>query len=123
MEFSIQLLITFSIAAFVIFIMRFKSNKSQEFIFGKGIKTPGLNVVRIFFGIGQNQLPQESTLRFIFIFFVLFCLIEFITSNMRKEPPKTLEEVIDRGYTIVFQSMDQSTYQNNLNFIKSISKR
>ncbi|CAG9807144.1 unnamed protein product [Chironomus riparius] len=107
----ILLVATFITISIVLFNMRFTSNKVRKFVFGLGIQTPGLNVLRIFFGIGQTKLPKESILRFILIFFVLFCLImrtcyqskmfDFITSDMRKSPPKTLDEVIDMGYTIV----------------------
>jgi len=107
----ILLLTTFSVAANVIFTARFMSQKVRILLFGHGINNPGLNVTRIFFGIGQTRLPRESILRFILIFFVLFCLImrtcyqskmfEFITSDMRKPPPRTLDEVIEQRFTIV----------------------
>ena len=107
----ILLLSTFLTIPIVIFITRFMSQNARIFVFGRNISTPGLNVIRIFFGIGQIRLPRESILRFILIFFVLFCLIirtcyqskmfDFITSDMRKPAPETLDEVIEQGFTIV----------------------
>jgi len=110
----ILLLVTFLTIPIAIFITQFMSQKARIFIFGRGINTPGLNAIRIFFGIGQTRLPRESILRFILIFFVLFCLImrtcyqskmfEFITNDMRKPPPRTLDEVIEQGFTIVLMN-------------------
>jgi len=110
----ILLFATFITITVVLFVMRFTPTKFKKFVYGHGIKTPGLNVLRIFFGIGQTKLPRESILRFILIFFVMFCLImrtcyqskmfDFITTDMRKPPPRTLDEVVDMGYTIVISN-------------------
>lgn len=120
----ILLLATFITINIVLFAMRFTSKEVKKFVFGCGIKTPGLNVLRIFFGIGQTKLPNESILRFILIFFVMFCLImrtcyqskmfDFITTDMRKPPPKTLEEVIDRGYQFYTQQFMPINMLNEL---------
>jgi hypothetical protein len=106
----ILLLVTFLVISGVIFLMKFIPKKIKKIFIGSGNKTPGFNVVRIFFGIGQTRLPDESILRFILIFFVFFWLIlrtcyqsklfEFITADMRKPAPRTLDELIERDFTI-----------------------
>ena len=110
----ILLLFTTKVIILVLFVTRFIPQKMESLFFGYGIRTPGLNVVYIFFGIGQTRLPRESISRFILTFFVLFCLIirtcyqskmfEFITNDMRKSPPKTLEEVIERKFSLIFEN-------------------
>lgn len=106
----ILLLITFSIAFFTIFIINKLSKILQEVIYGKRIKTPAFNIVIIFFGISQTRIPNENFSRQILIFFVYFCLVfrtcyqskifEFMTSNPRRTPPKTIDDLIERDYTI-----------------------
>ena len=91
--------------------MQLMPKKVKIFLYGYGIKTPGLNILRSFFGITHTRLPRESILRFILIFFVMFWMVlrtcfqskmfEFITTDMRKPPPKTLDELIERDFTIV----------------------
>ncbi|KAL7015192.1 hypothetical protein ACKWTF_016332 [Chironomus riparius] len=112
-------------------VMRLMPVTLRNIFYGEGIQTPGLNVIKIFFGIGQTKLPNESILRFFLILFVMFCLImrtcyqskmfDFITSDMRKPPPKTLEEVIEHGYTIVL--LDYSALYHTLyNEVRMISR-
>jgi len=128
----IFLVAIFSTAAIFTFVMKFMPKNIRRIFYGRGIKTPGLNVIQIFFGIGQTHLPNESLLRFILIFFVLFCLImrtcyqskmfDFITSDMRKPPPKTLEDVIEQGYTVVL--LDYSAlYQSLYNEVRVVKRR
>jgi hypothetical protein len=46
-------------------------------------------------------------------------MFDFITSDMRKPPPRTLDEVIEQGYTIV---LDNNTVINEILF-REIQKR
>ncbi|KAL7013034.1 hypothetical protein ACKWTF_015164 [Chironomus riparius] len=97
--------------AFVIFVIRFRA---FNLLYGLNITTPALNVARIICGTSQSRLPKQSIARFILITFVMFWLIirtcyqskmfDFITTDMRKPPPRTLDDVIHRGYTIVIRN-------------------
>jgi hypothetical protein len=79
--------------------------------------SPAYNALGIFFGISQLQLPRESFSRFILLLFIWFCLIfrtcyqsmmfEFMTSDMQKPLPASIEDLRDMNYTIVFHP---STY-------------
>jgi hypothetical protein len=115
-----------------IFIMKLMPETFRTLFYGDGIHTPGLNATQIFFGIGLTKLPTRSTSRFILIIFVMFCLIlrscyqskmfDFITSDMRKPLPRTIEEVIEHGYTIVL--LDYSTLYHHLyNEVRMRSRR
>ena len=103
--------ITFAVAFFVIFLVKLsKSSSIYEFVIGSNVSAPSLNVVAIFMGIGQILLPSRDMPRFMFINFVLFCLImrtayqgkyfEFLTSDMRKKTISTVEELRERNFTI-----------------------
>jgi len=106
----IMLIITFVTAFLVIFISHLMPEKIRNLIFGKGIKTPGLNIFFIFFGIGQMKIPDKSFPRFLLMVFILFCLIfrtcyqsklfEFMTSDMRKASPMTIDDLYENNFTI-----------------------
>ena len=106
--------IVFAAAFFVIFLLKLrKSSSVYEFVIGSNIETPGLNVVAILMGIGQMSLPKRNMSRFMFINFVIFCLImrtayqgkyfEFLTSDMRKKPIETIEELKDKNFTVIME--------------------
>ena len=106
------LIITFVIAFLVILlIMLSKSTSVREFVIGSNVSTPTLNVIAIFMGIGQILLPQRNVSRFFFMVFILFSLImrtayqgkyfEFLTSDMRRKPIQTIEELKDRNFTAI----------------------
>lgn len=56
------LIFVFTSIAIVILALKFTPKNMQSLVFGHGTKTPGLNIIRIFFGAGQTKLPQESIL-------------------------------------------------------------
>jgi len=105
------LLLTFLVAFIVIFILNFVPERIKLLLYGGTVHSPALNVIHIFFGISQMKLPDASVPRFILMLFITFCLIfrtcyqselfEFMTSDMRKPPPSTIEELFERNYTIV----------------------
>ncbi|KAG5668712.1 hypothetical protein PVAND_016640 [Polypedilum vanderplanki] len=85
-------------------------------IFQKNIldnKQPGYNALGAFFGVSILELPRESLSRYILIIYIWFCLIirtcwqsmmfEFMTSDMRKPLPETLDDLRELNYTIVIQ--------------------
>jgi hypothetical protein len=101
---------TFLITFVSIFIINNLSKSTRHLIYGHKVKTPAWNVISIFFGISQTQLPTKDFSRFILLLFIYFCLIfrtcfqskffEFMTSEPRRSPPKTIVDVIERGYTV-----------------------
>ncbi|KAG5673112.1 hypothetical protein PVAND_003186 [Polypedilum vanderplanki] len=104
------MLFTFGIIFGVVIGVKF-NKKLKTIIFGKGINSPGYNNLGIFFGISQLLVPKESFCRFILILNIWFCLIirtcwqsmmfEFMTSDMRKPLPESIEDLIEMNYTIV----------------------
>ena len=106
----ILLATTFAITFTTICIINRLPKSARNFVYGRKIFTPSLNVVSIFFGISQVKLPSENFSRLILILFVFFCLIfrtcfqsksfEFLTSEPRRPPPKTIKDLVARNYTI-----------------------
>jgi hypothetical protein len=104
----ILLITTFSVAYAVMLIFKFCSQKVQDLFYGEEVRTPGLNILAIFFG---HKTPSRSIPRFILVFFIIFCLIfrtayqsvlyNLITTDPRKPTPKSYAEFYQMGYKIV----------------------
>ncbi|KAL7012313.1 hypothetical protein ACKWTF_014762 [Chironomus riparius] len=104
------IVITFVTAFVAIFVINRLPKIFQTTIYGENVTTPVLNVVSSFFGISQVKLPDKNFPRFILTMFVMFCLIfrtcyqsklfEFMTSEPRRAPPKSIEDLVDRNYTM-----------------------
>lgn len=106
-----MLILTFSSACVTILLINYCLKSVRHTVYGKEIKTPFLNLVRIIFGITLFKVPKHHFPRFIIILFVWFCLIfrtcfqsksfEFMTSQPRHPMPETLADLIDGNYTII----------------------
>jgi len=104
------LIITFSCTFVSIFIINMISKEVQDLVYGENVQTPIMNVLFIFFGIGQMRLPSKWFARFLLINFITFCLIfrtcyqskmfEFMTSDMRKSSPETVDDLFVQNFTI-----------------------
>jgi hypothetical protein len=104
------LLATFGIAFGVIFAVSFMKKRWQYVVYGEGVRMPAYNVLGTFFGISQLRLPNSDFARVILIQFIWFSLIirtayqgvffELFTTDMRKPQPRTINELIERNYTI-----------------------
>jgi hypothetical protein len=69
------LMITFGVAFITIFIVNCFPKFVQKAFYGTKSKENAFNVVRGFFGISQNVLPDENFPRILFLVFTIFCLI------------------------------------------------
>jgi len=113
----IGLLITFGVAFGTVFFINTYSLRIQELVYGRGIRTPILNIISTFFGIPQHKIPQLNFPRILLIIFIYFCLIvrtcyqsklfEFMTTLLRRPPPQTLDDLFVRNYTIYFYEDDR----------------
>jgi hypothetical protein len=100
---------TFGIAFGVIFVLNRMGKKWRNLVYGEGNNVPTLNVVGTFFGIALCRLPKENFPRALLLLFIFFCLIirtayqgvffEMMTTDMRKELPKSIEDLIERNYS------------------------
>jgi len=124
------ILITFSVAFVVIFLVNFLPKWIQTTFYGSNVHNPALNVVQTFFGISQTQVPVENAARIILIFFIFFCLVirtayqgvsyEFLTTEMRKKPIDSIEKLISQNFTIV--TMEGSGHELNELIFSMIGK-
>lgn len=70
------LLFAVFVCAFVtIFVVSRMSKQVQNLIFGENVESPTMNVIGLFYGLGQTTLPRANFARFILIVYMMFCVI------------------------------------------------
>lgn len=100
--------ITFGSGVLVIAIINCQQKKVRDFIVGKGIQTPYLNMIIVFVGGSQHALPKRNFARSLLMIFTLFCLVQrsiyqsslflFIQSDGRHPEVATIDEMIDKKF-------------------------
>lgn len=93
----------------VIEIIKRTPTSIQNFVFGRNVNTPTINLFQAFFGIGQLSLPTRNFARYLLMVFMLFCLImrtayqakmfEFLQKEMRKPEVRSIDEMIENNFT------------------------
>ncbi|KAG5677722.1 hypothetical protein PVAND_007454 [Polypedilum vanderplanki] len=121
----ILLAITFFLTFLIIFGTHFCQKWVKTIIFGAGICSPAFNTLGVIFGIAQIKLPKESANRFALALFICFCLIfrccyqsmlfEFMTSDMRKPLPTSLDDLRKMNYVVVIIDIYEKTYMEIFN--------
>ena len=102
----------FAVAFLVILLIKVsKASSMYDLVIGSNVTTPSLNVVAIFMGMSQVLRPQRNVARFMLMCFILFSLImrtayqgkyfEFLSSDMRRKPIQTIEELRDKNFTAI----------------------
>jgi len=71
----VLIVLTFSIGLIVIQVVVRLSKVKQNFVFGRRVTTPSINMTAAFFGIGQIVLPGRNFGRFILMLYIIWCLI------------------------------------------------
>lgn len=106
----IVLIITFSLALLLVNIVNHCPHKIKNYLYGKSVQTPLLNIFRIFFGIGQTKLPDGHFGRIILVSFIFWCLVIrtiyqgilfILTTNAVTKPTlESLDELSKRNFTL-----------------------
>lgn len=112
----IFLIVTFTVTFTIILFCNLLSKRIQHVLFGINA-TPMLNVLRIFFGLALVKLPTRNFSRILIMIFVMFCLIfrtcyqskmfDFLTSERRKDSPKTINDLINMNYTLCLPILEK----------------
>ena len=102
------------VGVIIIFMLKFHSKTAYEFVVGKGINYPFLNMLAAIFGISQWKLPRKNFARFLLLMFLMFCLIIrclyqarlfiILQKELREKEVDTIDEAIDKG--MVFFAYD-----------------
>jgi hypothetical protein len=104
--------ITLCFALIAIQVISCMSTKVHNFVFGRDIRTPTLNVADIFLNGGQNRIPTRNFARFMLMLFVIWSLIirtcyqsilyENLQVDMRKPQIKTIDELNDQKFSLCY---------------------
>ncbi|KAG5679497.1 hypothetical protein PVAND_009061 [Polypedilum vanderplanki] len=119
----ILIFLTYGLTFGSIIVLRYCPRWLKKKFFGEGINNPAYNALGIFFGISQMRLPNESFCRSILLIYIWYCLIirtcwqsmmfEFMTSDMRKPLPESIEDLINLDYKVI--THDKNWYYEILN--------
>jgi hypothetical protein len=106
----VMIVVTFVAAFTTILIISYTNDTIRNFVFGRNVRSPVLNVVRIFFGDSQTILPRRNFARFLLIVYLFYCLIirtawqgklfEFLQKEIRKRQVTSTDEMVETGMEI-----------------------
>jgi hypothetical protein len=109
------LIISFVFAFVAILIINRLPLSIRKSVFGENPRIPALNIMSTFYGIPQFKLPVFNIPRFVLILCVFFCLIfrtcyqskmfEFMTTDPRRPPPQSIQELKDNNYILYSQKL------------------
>lgn len=106
----IMILITFFASFGTIFILSFAPLSVRNFVIGRGVKDPMMNVTHIFFGLSQVKMPGRNFARYLAMLFVIYSLIirtawqgkmfEFMQEDLVHPGVQSLDEMIERNFSL-----------------------
>ena len=109
-ELWIAISVTFGIALFTTLMLRFVSRQVRNFIVGRNVRNPTMNLLSIFLTGSQVQAPGRNFARFILMLFIVWSLIirtchqsmlfELMQADLRKPTIKTLDELFQSDLTL-----------------------
>jgi hypothetical protein len=98
----------------IITLSRLMSKNVYEFIVGKSVYHPILNMLIALVGGSQNILPKRTFSRFLLAKCLIFCLVmrglyqgklfDIMQKDIHEKEPKTIDELIERNY--IFYAYD-----------------
>lgn len=111
---------TFLIAMATVQLTKCWSQKVRNFVFGRNIKTPIINLFATFFSGSQFKIPQRNFARFLLTLFIIWSLIirtcyqsllyTYLQEDMRKPIIKTKDELFKANLT--YYNLDEAFLKN-----------
>ncbi|XP_055615243.1 uncharacterized protein LOC129761543 [Toxorhynchites rutilus septentrionalis] len=90
-------------AVIVISMIECKPVSVRDFVYGRGIRTPYLNLIQVFLGVGMHVLPTRNFSRTLLFLWIYFCLVlrtlyqgsmfKYLQQNANLPPSRTLAEI------------------------------
>ncbi|XP_070491069.1 uncharacterized protein [Chironomus tepperi] len=118
----IIILATIAVAVLVIGIINAKFQHLRAFIFGRGVKSPIINILIGMVGTQQVVLPGRNFARFILMMFLLLCLVlrsiyqgsvfQFLQSKKHHKEIQTIDEMIENDFTFYMFETAYNVMQN-----------
>lgn len=106
----------------VIGFVKRQPKRVQEFVFGKGVESPAMNLLVITFGSSQKRSPSWNFARFIFVAFSLLCLVLrsiyqgslyiSLQSEIEEKGLDSIEEITESGFKIKTYQSHEDTFES-----------
>ena len=124
----IMIVIVFVAATLIISVVNVTTQEIKDFIYGRNVNVPYLNVIAQFFGLSQTVLPKRNFARFLVLLYILYSLIirtawqgkmfEFMRRNMTKPPEiQSINDIIEKNYTF-FMRQHVKILTEDMDFMK-----
>ncbi|KAL7040767.1 hypothetical protein ACKWTF_000511 [Chironomus riparius] len=114
----------------VVFLLNLRPTSLRNFVYGRNIKTPCLNVANIFFGGSLHTLPARNFARTLIGMFMLYSLVirssyqgalfNFMKGDFREEPVNDLKTMIDQDFTFYVVESSVDNVKNLPEVMKSL---
>lgn len=115
----ILLAITIFVGVLVICLVNSRFKKWKDFVFGRKIKHPLLNMLFVMVGGSLHKLPTRNFARFLLAMFSLYCLVIrsvylgalfiFLQSEAQLKDVDTLDEMYSKGFQFVMYESEFSS--------------
>jgi hypothetical protein len=102
-------LITLCVIYIVTGILQFYPKTVQNFVFGREVKSPSLNIINVMLGGSLHRLPSRNFSRTILMIFMIYCFIiqnsykgglfKFMQMTVREKEVSTAREMIDKNFS------------------------
>jgi len=109
--------VTFLTAMAAVFVLNWTTQAVRDFVYGRKVTTPTLNIFIAFYGLSQDPLPTRNFARFILTLWIIWCLIirtcyqgklfEYLQGDQRKPEIQSIEEMLQKNLT--FWEWDEYT--------------
>jgi len=106
----ILIAMTFAIGLMTILIVTQLSMTIRNFVVGRDVRAPTMNLLAAIFGLGQTRLPGRNFARFLLMLYILWCLIirtgyqgvlyDLLKGDGRKPQNMQLQDFIDNNATL-----------------------
>lgn len=111
----IGIVITLLSAFIAIQVFNMLALNIQNFIYGRNIRTPTMNLISIFLTGGQCKIPARNFARFLLTLFIFWSLIirtcyqselfKYLQADLRKPIVQTIDELIEKNFTFYGSDM------------------
>jgi len=119
--------VTFFTAFTVIFVIHaIQSTTVRNFVFGRNVTTPSLNVIATFFGLGQIAVPKRNFARFLLTLWIIWSLIfrtcyqgklfGYLQSELRHPEIQTIEEMMNHNFSYYVDMSNLLMFFNNMDY-------
>ena len=108
-ELWIAISVTFTVALIATLVVSFASRKIRNYIVGRYVQNPTMNLLSTFLTGSQSRVPGRNFARFLLILFVIWSLIirtchqsmlyQLMQADLRRPTVKTLEEFFQSNLT------------------------